>query len=145
MDVCNLGKRPKEGAVMTQPLLHYIRQGSLFKKASVITGLAGCILGILLWTILIYFNPYSSNPANPGTFYITFFMLCLPAVVGLLSLAFNRLKLIWLVLLWTLPYGLYLTATPGIFNLYGLVLAFYFIAVILGFIARPIIPNDKRR
>lgn len=124
------------GMTVSKSLLYYMRQGSLNQKASVILGIAGSGLGILLWIILIFFNPYSSDQTEPGTLSITFFMLCLPAIVGLLSLVFNRLKLLWVVFIWTLPFGLYLAATPGIFNLYGIVLVIYLFAAILGSIRK---------
>lgn len=117
---------------MSKPLFHYMRRGTLYQKTSVILGIAGSLLGILLWIILIFFNPYGSEQTKPGTFYITFLMLCLPAIVAILTLVYNRLKLIWVVLIWTLPYGLFFSATPGIFNVYGIVLVIYLIAAIFG-------------
>jgi len=101
-------------------------------------GLAGPLMGILLWTIFIFYNPYSSGQIDADTFYITFFMLCLPAIAGFLTVVLNRPGYMWVVFIWSLPCGLYFSATPGIFKLYGIVLMLYLAAAIHSLFAKRI-------
>ncbi|OZB93765.1 hypothetical protein CJP46_21030 [Paenibacillus sp. XY044] len=85
---------------------------------------------ILLWVRLGFFNPYSSNlEARP--LQITFFMLCVPAVLAIVSTWFGRKTLVLIALLWSLPVSLYLAMTPGIFALFGATSCAYLVSYFL--------------
>jgi hypothetical protein len=90
-------------------------------------GLAASLGCISLCAIFMFWNPYSSTPAGKDTIIIIFSMLVLPAILGIVTSFFNNRILMYIVLVWSVPYGLYLTVVsiPSIFNLFGVVLILY--------------------
>jgi hypothetical protein len=99
-------------------------------KVSVL-GLVASLGCIILCAIFLFWNPYSSTPAERDTITIIVTMLVLPAIVGIVSSILNIRILMYIVLVWSVPYGLYLTVVsiPSIFNLFGVVLILYLFAV----------------
>jgi hypothetical protein len=87
----------------------------------------GCII---LCAIFLYWNPYSSTAASNETVLITFLMLILPAFLGtIISFLGNRI-LMYIVFVWSMPYGLYLSiaSIPSVWNLFIVVLILYLVS-----------------
>jgi hypothetical protein len=98
-----------------------------------VTGLVGSILCILLSCILLFWNPYSSNAVGRDAYTIIFIMLILPACCGAVGSIWRVRFLMGVVLIWSLPYGIYLSvaSVPSLFNLYAVVLLLYAISIIM--------------
>ncbi|HAG01074.1 MAG TPA: hypothetical protein DCK78_22550 [Paenibacillus lactis] len=95
--------------------------------------IAGAVSGIgsmLLWCILIFFNPYTDT-VNADAARNTFLMLFLPGVIALISLFGPWKPLMLIAFLWSVLPSLYLAGTPGIFALFGVTSAGYLIAYLL--------------
>lgn len=88
---------------------------------------AGCII---LCAILLFWNPYSNTPVSRGTFIIIFTMLIFPAGLGTITSFLKNRILMYIVFIWSLPYGLYLSVAsiPSIWNLFSVVLILYLVA-----------------
>lgn len=96
-------------------------------------GLIASLGCILLCCILLFWNPYSGVRAGNDTVFVIFLMLILPACLGIIT-SFIRYKIMmFIVFVWSLPYGLYLSIAkiPSIFNLFGIVLVLYLVSAIL--------------
>ncbi|MFC4558441.1 hypothetical protein ACFO3D_09480 [Virgibacillus kekensis] len=105
------------------------------KISSKIIGVIAGLTGIILWVILNFFNPYSNNPEG-DSITGTFFMLCLPAFVAIISSFKTSKTLMFISFLWSLPFSLYLGLSPSIFSLFGLVNLSYLICFFLMFISK---------
>ncbi|MBP1964176.1 hypothetical protein [Paenibacillus aceris] len=94
-----------------------------------IFGLVASIGCIILCAVFLYGNPYSSTPPDSGTKNVFYTMLILPACVGIVASFLKNRILMFIVFIWSLPYGLYLTVVsiPSIWNLFGVVLLVYFV------------------
>jgi hypothetical protein len=109
--------------------ISFLSQRSRKEKIGTIIGVVASILGILLWIVLVYFNPYRTAGITDDWMKITFLKLGLPAVGGLAASVFGQA---WLnFLLGLSPYYLYMAGTPGIFGFFGLVSVGYIISAIL--------------
>jgi len=100
-------------------------------KYSVYAGAAsvGCII---LSCLLLFWNPYTRMSMDDNTIIIVFMMLIVPACIGLIaSILRNRIMML-VVLIWSLPYGIYLSVAsiPSVWNLYGAVLVLYAISIV---------------
>ncbi|MFE5321428.1 hypothetical protein ACFQ88_22215 [Paenibacillus sp. NPDC056579] len=100
------------------------------KSFSSMTGLVSGIGSIVLWLIMIFFNPYSS-PVHIDTKVLTFVMIGLPACLAILASLLARAALMLAAFIWSLPVSLYLLMTPGIFSLFGVTCALYLISFIV--------------
>lgn len=89
----------------------------------------GCIL---LCAIFLYWNPYSRSAASNETVLITFFMLILPAFLGTINSFLGNRILMYIVLVWSMPYGLYVSiaSIPSVWNLFMVVLILYLVSAI---------------
>jgi|GEM_PF-1277474 len=95
--------------------------------------IAGAVSGIgsmLLWCILIFFNPYTDT-MNADAARNTFLMLFLPGTIALISLFGPRRPLMLIAFLWSVLPSLYLAGTPGIFAWFGITSAGYLISYLL--------------
>jgi hypothetical protein len=90
-----------------------------------------CALGSLgLWVLLLFFNPYSSNRIEPGTYMIGFLMITL-ALAGAWATPRAHLPMMFAAgLLSFLPIGLYTMGTPGIFKWIGVLNLLYLVAAV---------------
>jgi hypothetical protein len=88
----------------------------------------GCII---LSCLLLFWNPYVRTPMDDKTILFVFIMLILPACIGILAAILRNRMLMLVVLLWSLPYGVYLAVAsiPSVWNLYGAVLILYAISL----------------
>ncbi|WP_156289529.1 hypothetical protein [Oceanobacillus salinisoli] len=100
------------------------------KKMSKIFGVIGGISGIILWSILVYINPYSDSVGANSNIGL-FFMLFLPACLAIIASFITSSILLFISFLWSLPYSLYLSLTPGIFALFGLVCLTYLLSFVI--------------
>jgi hypothetical protein len=59
-------------------------------------------------------------------------MLILPAILGIFASLYRNAILMFIVTIWSLPYGLYLAVVriPSIWNLFGCILIVYFITAL---------------
>jgi hypothetical protein len=89
----------------------------------------GCII---LCAIFLYWNPYSRTPARNDTVQIIFIMLIFPAFIGIITSFLRNRILMYIVFVWSLPYGLYLSVAriPSVMNLFSLVLILYLVSAI---------------
>lgn len=89
----------------------------------------GCIM---LSCLLLFWNPYTEIRVSHKTILIVFMMLILPACIGILAAIVRNRMLMLVVLIWSLPYGIYLSVAsiPSIWNLYAAVLILYVISLI---------------
>lgn len=97
---------------------------------SSIIGLISGIISILLWVLLIFFNPYSEQ-FDESTVLITLFCLVLPAIIAILSFYKSINLLMLLAFISSLPLSLYLLMTPGVFLIFGFTCLAYLISYIL--------------
>jgi hypothetical protein len=95
-----------------------------------IFGLVASVGCIILCAIFLYWNPYSSTPSDSGMIKIFYTMLILPAFLGILASFLKYRVLMYIVFVWSLPCGLYLSivSIPSIWNLFGAVLIFYLVS-----------------
>nr|WP_145162738.1 hypothetical protein [Paenibacillus terrae] len=110
-----------------------IRQ--LRRPAALLATIAGTAT-ILLWMMLGFFNPYSSS-LETAPLQITFFTLCVPAVLAIVSAWFRLKALVLIAFLWSLPISLYLAMTPGIFAWFGATSCAYLVTYFLMLAERP--------
>ncbi|MET3547956.1 hypothetical protein ABID47_004584 [Paenibacillus favisporus] len=110
-----------------------IRQ--LRRPAALLATTAG-IATILLWMTLGFFNPYSSS-LETRPLQITFFTLCVPAALAIVSAWFRRKALVLIAFLWSLPISLYFAMTPGIFAWFGATSCAYLVTHFLMLAERP--------
>jgi len=96
---------------------------------SALVASVGCIILCLL---LLFWNPYSKTPAGNDTILIISIMLILPACLGIITSFLRSAILMSIVLVWSLPYGLYLSlgVIPSVWNLFGAVLVLYLVSAI---------------
>lgn len=100
-------------------------------QIGIAVGIVASIGGIILWLILNFFNPYSTEGITEGTIKITFMGLGLPAISGLVAAVFRIKWLMYAVFIGSLPLSLYLAGTPSIYKLFLLVSLSYLISAIL--------------
>ncbi|MBB6671182.1 hypothetical protein [Cohnella nanjingensis] len=97
---------------------------------SILFGIAASVGCILTCLVFLYWNPYSSDPPEPGTVRALTYMLILPACLGLVASALRSRLLMYAAFAWSLPCGLYLgvAAIPSYFNVFLVLLALYLVA-----------------
>lgn len=100
-------------------------------RVGTFVGIVASISGIMLWTIMNFFNPYSTEGINEGTIKVTLIGLGLPAISGFLASAFRIKWLMYTVFIVSLPLSIFLAGTPSIFKLFLLVSLCYLISAIL--------------
>ncbi|MBB3130734.1 hypothetical protein FHS19_005453 [Paenibacillus rhizosphaerae] len=100
------------------------------KRPSALLATTAGTAAILLWMMLVFFNPYSSS-LETRPLQITFFTLCVPAALAIVSAWFRRRTLLLIAFLWSLPISLYLAMTPGIFALFGATSCAYLVSYFL--------------
>ena len=96
-----------------------------------VVGIVGSVSGFLLWAILNFFNPYSTEGITEATIEITFWGLGLPAISGVVASVFRIKWLMYVVFIVSLPLSLYLAGTPSIFKLFLLISLSYLVSAIL--------------
>ena len=91
-------------------------------------GVAAALATIVLYGILLFFNPYSSEGITAGTYGVGALMglLALVAIAG--ALMCKPSLLLFAFLGSFLPVGLYFLASPGIFALIGVANLLYLLA-----------------
>ncbi|WP_339270369.1 hypothetical protein NYE54_04610 [Paenibacillus sp. FSL K6-1330] len=83
----------------------------------VLGGATGAV-SMVLWCILIFFNPYSDEISwKPAL--TTFVMLFLPAGLAMLAVMYSYRLLLLVAFGWSILPSLYFAATPGIFAWFG--------------------------
>ena len=102
------------------------------KRLSVILGVSAAVFSMVLWVVLVAFNPYADT-GEGETVVNTFLMLVLPAVIAAVSSVMRKKLWLFAAFLWSLPLSLYLTGTPGIFAFFGLTSLCYFVSFLLMF------------
>jgi hypothetical protein len=95
-------------------------------------GLVASVGCIILCGIFLFWNPYSSTPVSNDTLKIIFTFLILPAFLGIVTSFLKNRILMYIVFVWSLPFGLYFcfASIPSVWNLFGLVLILYLISAI---------------
>lgn len=95
-----------------------------------IGGLIASVGCIILCCIFLFWNPYSSTSAGADTVLIIFITIISPAILGIINSFIKNRFLMYIVFIWSLPYGLYLSivSVPSIWNLFALILILYFVA-----------------
>lgn len=95
-------------------------------------GLVACVGCIILCVIFLFWNPYSKTQAENETVFILLIMLILPAFLGIIATFLRNRIFMYIVLVWSLPYGLYLSVAsiPSIWNLFSVVLLLYLVSAI---------------
>ncbi|WP_145948074.1 hypothetical protein [Paenibacillus sp. Y412MC10] len=86
--------------------------------------------------MLGFFNPYSSS-LETAPLQITFFTLCVPAVLAIVSAWFRLKALVLIAFLWSLPISLYFAMTPGIFAWFDAASCAYLVTYFLMLAERP--------
>ncbi len=93
-------------------------------------GLVASVGCIVLCCVFLFWNPYSSTPIGNDTLLIIIATLILPAFLGIVTSFRNNRTLMYIVFVWSIPYGLYLcvASIPSVWNLFGVVLFLYLIS-----------------
>ncbi len=108
-----------------------------------LVGTTAAAVSILLWTILVFINPYRDRAAiEIDTLVVTLATLLFPACLALYSSLRLKNKPMFVSFFWSLPVSLYLTGTPGIFKFFGLTSVLYLASAVLMFINKAYI-NKK--
>lgn len=112
-------------------LFHSVGGLSLKSKYSLF-GVVASVGCIILCAIVLFWNPYSKTPASNDTVLIIFIMLIFPAFIGIITSFLRNRILMYIVFVWSLPYGLYLSVAsiPSIWNLFSVVLILYLVSAI---------------
>lgn len=100
------------------------------RKLSILLAVLAGFLSIVFWIILILNNPYA-NSIVWETIIRSFFMMIVPAFLGLAASITNRSGILFVVFIWSLPMSFYLFLTPGIFTFYGLTSIAYLASYLL--------------
>jgi len=87
------------------------------KASHFLAGLSG-MGSILLWCILIIFNPYT-DVMNWSPALNTFIMLFLPGCLALIAMVYSYRLLLLIAFGWSILPSLYMAGTPGIFAWFG--------------------------
>lgn len=90
---------------------------------------------IFLWIVFSFFNPYS-GVLNTEPILNTFFMICLPACLAIISSLVSKKGLMLIAFIWSFPISMYTAMTPSIFTLFGLTCFAYLISYLLMIIRR---------
>ncbi|SFL11323.1 hypothetical protein SAMN03159341_103286 [Paenibacillus sp. 1_12] len=100
------------------------------KSKDSLFGMIASVGCIVLCVILLFGNPYSNTPVSKGTFIIIVMMLILPACLGITAWFLRNRFLMYMVFVWSLPYGLYLSVAsiPSIWNLLSVILILYLVS-----------------
>lgn len=104
------------------------------KIAALVLGVTASVFSILLWIVLVFYNPYASSTADVAG--NTFVMLCLPACLAFISSVMYKQYFMLIAFIWSLPISLYLSFTPGIFAWFIAPCIVYFICFLLMIIHR---------
>jgi hypothetical protein len=98
-----------------------------------IFGLVASFGCIIMCAIFLYWNPYSSTPSNNGTIITFYTMLIFPAFLGIVASFLKNRILMYIVFVWSLPCGLYLSIVSilSIWNLFGAVLILYLVSAMM--------------
>ncbi len=107
------------------------KQKQMLNIIANIVGMLASFGGMVLTIIFLYFNPYSNESNNLGTVEIAYATLFAPALFALISLIFEKHRLMFISFFWSLPISLYLTGTPSIFRLFGIICIFYLVSAML--------------
>jgi hypothetical protein len=100
-------------------------------KLGAILGLIALILGVSLWIVLIFFNPYA-NSTN-SLIITSISTMLLPALIALFAvIKCNHILMLGSFLL-SLPINLYLMGTPGIFKFIIVCSFFYLLSGVILF------------
>ncbi|OIB01982.1 hypothetical protein AK95_03505 [Paenibacillus sp. LC231] len=95
-----------------------------------VLGAASGAASMMLWCILIFFNPYSDETSwKPAL--TTYIMLFLPASLAMLGVLYSYRLLLLVAFGWSILPSLYLAATPGIFAWFGAASLGYLFAYLL--------------
>ncbi|MBO8170907.1 MAG: hypothetical protein H0Z33_03340 [Bacillaceae bacterium] len=95
------------------------------------TGVLSSVIAVLLWAVLVFWNPYSSGSIESDVFWNTLVTLFAPAVLALIAALTRKVFLMVFAFIWSLPMSLYMLMTPGIFKLFALVSLLYLLSAIL--------------
>ena len=93
-------------------------------------GITASLGSIFLWVIFLFANPYSDAQLSGVTYVIALTMFGLSAL-GVFASLKNRLYLMYLVFLGSIPSGLYFLLTPGIFKWLGMFCFLYLLSAIV--------------
>ncbi|MBI1877108.1 MAG: hypothetical protein HYR94_02545 [Chloroflexi bacterium] len=99
-------------------------------------GLIAASLTVILYSVLLFFNPYTNQPATAETHWIAVIMILLALLVGWASLKYMPVLIFLAFLASFFPVGLYMLGTPGLFRAIGVGNLLYLMAVILMVIYR---------
>lgn len=94
-----------------------------------IGGLAA-VFSIVLWVILIFFNPYNGE-FQMEPFLNTFITLFLPACLALGAAVATRKYFMLIAFIWSAPISTYMALTPGLFKLFGLTSGLYLVSFLI--------------
>lgn len=84
------------------------------QKIAVATGTIAGLGSILLWIVLVFFNPYSAVNEFDAVLN-TFFMLMIPPGLALVAVNLQKKLLMLLAFGWSLYLNIYFATPPGIF------------------------------
>lgn len=100
------------------------------RKVSTYIGLVAGAVSLILWVMLIYFNPYSNQPGF-DTLINTFLTLFLPACLAIAASLTKKNVFMLIAFLWSFPISLYMVLTPSIFVLFGVTNLSYLLSFLL--------------
>lgn len=112
-------------------IVSYVLKMSKRERIGSGLGIISSISGVILWVILNFLNPYSSEGSIEATIRITFMWLGLPAICGLVASVFRIKWLMYTTFIVSLPFSSYMAATPSIFKLFILVSLCYLVSAVL--------------
>ncbi len=96
-----------------------------------ILGISASIVSIVLWIVLIFFNPYTTDPVDSETITRTLMMLLLPACLALGATITARKPFLLIAFIWSLPMSIYLALTPSIFALFAFTSILYLMSYLI--------------
>ncbi|NUU79225.1 hypothetical protein [Paenibacillus xylanilyticus] len=94
-------------------------------------GIMSSMGSMILWVILILFNPYTHERAENDVIISTLFSLFIPACLAWLASIIQKPSLMFIAFFWSLPISLYMTMTPSVFKWFGVTSIMYLISGIL--------------
>ncbi|REE94545.1 hypothetical protein A8990_101341 [Paenibacillus taihuensis] len=93
-------------------------------------GYSACVLAVIIWALLAWENPYFDGMTQFSPVH-SFMMIVLPACLFALGLLQSRVSILIGAFLWSLPYGVVMLTTSGIYLLIGAICIIYLICLML--------------
>lgn len=112
------------------PLKGVIMKDKRMIKHLLFISITGSLISIVLWILLSIMDPYfeGMNKVDPT---ISFIMLVLPAVLFAVGMFQQRVLLMIVSFIWSIPYSFFMLLGPKLFSLFGIINIWYLVCIFI--------------